>query len=192
MARIGAAAREILVEAGAAGLNTNVIAERAGVNIATVYRYYPDKYAILLQLFDEFETVRRSYVLDRIRELDDGGQWRDWVRSVIEYLAALREEDPSGVALRHAMSSSPDLIEADRRSSEEIARSLAGAFSRAYPHLHAGTADATARLVVEVITVGLDSAYAAVPPDRRRVDELLVMIEAYLSRRLDPPGPAEA
>ena len=42
VARLQAAVREILVEAGAAGLNTNTIAERAGVNIATLYRYYAE------------------------------------------------------------------------------------------------------------------------------------------------------
>jgi AcrR family transcriptional regulator len=186
VSRIQAAARQILVESGAAGLNTNLIADRAGVNIATLYRYYPDKYAILLHLFEEFETERRQYVLGRIGELAAGGPWRPWVRSVIEHLAKLREEDPSGVALRRAMASSPELLEVDRRSSEQIAGTLGEAFTQAFPHIGADTVYAVSHLTVDVITVGLDSAFSVTPPDRLRISELENMVEAYLAGHLDP------
>lgn len=43
----------ILAEEGPGGLTTNRIAERAGVGIASLYRYYPDKEAILADLFEE-------------------------------------------------------------------------------------------------------------------------------------------
>jgi AcrR family transcriptional regulator len=185
VARLQDAAREILVEAGAAGLNTNLIAERAGVNIATLYRYYPDKYAILLHVFEQFETERREYVLGRIGELQAGTPWRSWTRSVIDHLAGVREAAPSAVALRRAMATSPDLVEVDHRSGELIAERLGEAFVRAFPHLADDTARAVAHLMVDVITVGLDSAFSVTPPDRLRIAELQTMVEAYLARHLD-------
>lgn len=42
------AAEQMLERDGADGLNTNRIAERAGVSIGTLYQYFPDKAAILL------------------------------------------------------------------------------------------------------------------------------------------------
>lgn len=52
----------ILAEQGAAGLTTNRIAERAGVGIASLYRYYPDKEAVLADLFDEkVRAIDQSY-----------------------------------------------------------------------------------------------------------------------------------
>jgi AcrR family transcriptional regulator len=51
------AAGQMLEREGAEGLNTNRIAERAGVSIGTLYQYFPDKAAILLA------TARRSLVL---------------------------------------------------------------------------------------------------------------------------------
>ena len=41
------AAAQILERHGPEGLNTNAVAERAGVSIGTLYQYFPDKHAIL-------------------------------------------------------------------------------------------------------------------------------------------------
>jgi AcrR family transcriptional regulator len=44
------AAEQMLQREGPDGLNTNRIAERAGVSIGTLYQYFPDKAAILLAM----------------------------------------------------------------------------------------------------------------------------------------------
>ncbi len=44
------AAAQILEREGEAAFNTNRIAERAGVSVGTLYQYFPDKNAILVQM----------------------------------------------------------------------------------------------------------------------------------------------
>jgi AcrR family transcriptional regulator len=44
------AAAQLLESAGERGFNTNAVAERAGVSIGTLYRYFPDKQSILFAL----------------------------------------------------------------------------------------------------------------------------------------------
>lgn len=49
-AAIFEAAAQILEREGEAAFNTNRIAERAGVSVGTLYQYFPDKQAILVQM----------------------------------------------------------------------------------------------------------------------------------------------
>ena len=44
------AAAELLIESGWDGFNTNLLAERAGCRVATLYRYFPDKLAVVSTL----------------------------------------------------------------------------------------------------------------------------------------------
>jgi AcrR family transcriptional regulator len=59
------ATAQIVEEEGAAALNTNKIAARAGFSIGTLYQYFPSKEAILLALIDR----QRSRVLERISKM---------------------------------------------------------------------------------------------------------------------------
>lgn len=44
------AAAQLLEGVGESGFNTNAVAKRAGVSIGTLYRYFPDKQAIIIAL----------------------------------------------------------------------------------------------------------------------------------------------
>jgi AcrR family transcriptional regulator len=53
----------ILKEQGAKGLTTNNIAERAGVAIGSVYRYYPDKWTILADVYEARTAELKDYYI---------------------------------------------------------------------------------------------------------------------------------
>ena len=52
------ASAELLVREGLPGFNTNAVAKVAGINVATLYHYFPNKNAILRELFDRDEKER--------------------------------------------------------------------------------------------------------------------------------------
>ncbi len=61
IATILEATAEILEEDGVDALNTNLIAQRAGVSVGAVYQYFPNKAAILTMLGRrEMEAVRKA------------------------------------------------------------------------------------------------------------------------------------
>ena len=66
-AAIVEAAARILEDQGAEALNTNLVAERAGVSIGTLYQYYPDKQAILVALIRR----ERAALLAELRAIPD-------------------------------------------------------------------------------------------------------------------------
>ena len=57
------AAAQVLEMSGEAGFNTNAVAERAGVSIGALYRYIPDKAAILRALALRETAAHRDAVL---------------------------------------------------------------------------------------------------------------------------------
>lgn len=57
------AAAQLLEATGEAGFNTNAVAERAGVSIGTLYRYFPDKASILRALAQRETEAHRSAVM---------------------------------------------------------------------------------------------------------------------------------
>ncbi|CAN7532930.1 TetR/AcrR family transcriptional regulator [Phenylobacterium sp. LjRoot164] len=58
------AAAQVLEATGEAGFNTNAVAERAGVSIGTLYRYFPDKRSILQALALRETEAHRQAVMD--------------------------------------------------------------------------------------------------------------------------------
>lgn len=64
------ACERILTSEGPTGLNTNRIAEVAGVNIASLYRYFPNKEAIVAELYER-ELAAYATMLDGLYERAD-------------------------------------------------------------------------------------------------------------------------
>ncbi len=62
------AATDILVRQGASRLTTNRIAERAGVNIASLYQYFPGKHAIIAELRRRHGAEQRAAVRQALIE----------------------------------------------------------------------------------------------------------------------------
>lgn len=177
--KIKKASLDLLREEGLEALNTNAIAEQAGVNIATLYSYYPDKYTILYDLFDSFEETRSHYVLEKMKELTHEGKWQEWFFQVIDGLADYRLKDPAGIALRRALILRPELHELDIQSSKVTWNSLAEIFVTEF-NIDKNMAASIAEMVIESITHMLDSAFSVSPPRIDKVNELKLMITRYL------------
>jgi AcrR family transcriptional regulator len=85
--KILAAARALLAEAGPGGVTVEAVAVRAGVGKPTIYRWWPDRHAVLMAALMESEG-----------ELPQGQKSRVAVRALARQLAAIVERfrAPSG------------------------------------------------------------------------------------------------
>ncbi len=67
------AAADILERRGYAALNTNAIADRAGVNIASLYQYFPGKEAIVAELRRRHGAEQRAQLRQLLIDKRRGG-----------------------------------------------------------------------------------------------------------------------
>ena len=70
--RLYSAALELMAERGYAGTTLRDVAGRAGASVGLLYRYFPSKRSVLLQLYDELSTEFAAGAA----EMPDG-RWRD-------------------------------------------------------------------------------------------------------------------
>lgn len=92
------AAAAVVVEHGIEHLTTALVAERAGASIGTVYRYFPDRVAVLVALAERnLERLRFAIA----RELGAGhATWSDTMQGLIDAMIETFRSVPSFRMLR--------------------------------------------------------------------------------------------
>ncbi|WP_432826822.1 TetR/AcrR family transcriptional regulator [Dactylosporangium sp. CA-092794] len=175
--RILAAAAHIFAEYGYAAGTTNRIAERARVSIGSLYQYFPNKDAILLELL--------------LQHIDDGDTGdplalaglEDTVRAIVRRAIDNHRADPQLLRIMIVEAPrSPDLVEKVLRY-EEARVAQIRAFLARHPQVKVGDVDAAARLVVSTVEL-VTHKMMATPEDlspQRYENELVAMLTRYLS-----------
>jgi AcrR family transcriptional regulator len=176
----------LLEEVGVDRVTTNLIAERAGTNIATLYKYFPNKNAVLAALFRKQTEARNAASEPFLSSLGRVADWRQSVDDAIDAVARIRRSQPGNAALRNAMRSSPDLRELDVAGTERIAGVLATTLVRT-GRLTPAQSQTVARCTLEITTSLLD-LWNSVPKSEgeRVLRELKTVAKAYLAPYLDP------
>lgn len=87
------AATYLLVRTGYDAMTTNQIAERAGVNIASLYQYFPNKQAIVVELMQRHVAKTRTAMLP-VLEHSRGASTGARIRLLVEAMAAEHAVDP--------------------------------------------------------------------------------------------------
>jgi len=150
------ASTDIIVERGVQGLNTNVVAERAGVNIGTVYHYFPDKTAILVELFRIDQARRMANLMEKLREVSDTPDLDAWAQDVFNLAIKLRTQNPATAHLRRAFRAVPELVELDRKETDEYLEFFAKQLMIRFPSVSVNRAQAAALILIEITAMILD------------------------------------
>lgn len=175
------ASTQIIVERGVQGLNTNLVAERAGVNIGTVYHYFPDKTAIMVELYRTDLARRLAHLTEKLRELSSTPDLDQWTRDVFALALELRNQHPATQHLRRAFRAIPELVELDRRETEDLVDFFASRLRMRFTLLSADRAHAAARLLIEFTSVILDISHDSDQAANDFIDEGIVALGSYLA-----------
>lgn len=80
------AAAELLVEVGVERISTNLVAERAGITVPALYRYFPNKYAVLAALGAGLMDRQNSAFQEWFEEFSGDGELEALLGSIGELL----------------------------------------------------------------------------------------------------------
>lgn len=124
MDRILQVSAELLEEVGPDGFNTNLLAQRAGVGVRAIYRYFPNKWSILVNMAERLHDLERAWVGD-LKDVGSFPNWRSAVDRAIDGYFAAASKHTGYAALRAASHATPELREVEDRSNRELELDLA-------------------------------------------------------------------
>ncbi|MEU6130772.1 TetR/AcrR family transcriptional regulator [Saccharopolyspora sp. NPDC047091] len=180
--RILTAAAHVFTEHGYAAGTTNRIAERARISIGSLYQYFPNKDAILVELLtkhldDGIAATRAHLAAQQPATVEEAV--RGFVRAAIEnhlddpkLLRVMFEQAPRSQAL---------LEKIERLEREHVAR--ARELIERHPEVRVGDPRTAARLVVSTVELVVHQLISSADPIDvpRFEDELTTMLTRYLT-----------
>jgi AcrR family transcriptional regulator len=176
------ATAHILTHEGYDAVNTNLIAERAGVSIGSLYQYFPNKEALFAALKTRHELEMFS-ILESNAARAEAPSLDAMLRAVVSAVHEAHERDP---ALHSAIETSLAHLD-DGHLKEELAlaferqtRKLLDRHKDEIRRPDLALATRMALVVVESVmheVVGRTKTTAA---RRKAVDELIILLTAYL------------
>jgi AcrR family transcriptional regulator len=187
--RILVTAEKVLVREGFKAFTTVKIAEEAGINVATLYRYFSDKQEILVAMFERLNAEREAVSRDIVEAMHRGVPWRDALEEGFRNLVDIRRQNPGMAALSLAMSATPSLAGLLRRFRQSNARIISEALSE-IAGLDPDTAMIVAQCAIEAHASLLDMWLLDYGRQEERiVEETRRMLFAYLALYFDRPRP---
>lgn len=180
--RILEAAAHVFGEYGYAAGTTNRIAERARVSIGSLYQYYPNKDAILLELLTRHLDAGRA-ALSRSQAQGLPESLEDLLRVFVRTTIDNHLDDPR--LLRIMVEQAPRSAELLAKVAAHQAERLAYTeeLLRRHPEVRVDDTYTATRLLVTTVELVIHQVIAAPDPiDLRRFeDELVAMLHRYLS-----------
>lgn len=181
--RILDATAALLDDVGFDDLSTNAIAERADVNVASVYKYFPNKYAVVAALGERFRDQQVDMLRTTLAPRED---WRAALAEVLEAMTAMFLETPGFAALSATLAASPVLRPIDEQSLADEARAIADALPGFGIQSSRTEREAVARITVEAVRGVLPLVRRSKPATARRLlRELHLLLERYLAGYLE-------
>lgn len=181
----------LLERHGFSGFTTNLLADEAGVTVRAVYRYFPNKHAVVAELAQQM-TGRWRAAVAQVGDLADASlAWTElWPAYLNAYVAAVRAT-PGARAVLTAMRDDPELRAVDDIANAEYVAGIEAALAIRNPRLDPAGAHSAAVVLMRTTVAVLDAAFESDDATAALlVDRLLVMHLALLSEVLE--GTAEA
>lgn len=148
----------VLDEVGFEAFSTNAVSERSGVSIRAIYRYFPNKHAIVAELAERM-AVRWRDAVDAAGDLTDPEMpWEPIWRGYLESFVRAVRSTPGGRSVLTAMRDDPTLRVVDDRANERYIVGIDAALRARRPDLSGDESQAIATVLMRSTVAVLDEA----------------------------------
>ncbi|MFZ2467406.1 MAG: TetR/AcrR family transcriptional regulator, partial [Parvibaculum sedimenti] len=178
-----AAAGALLEEVGIEQLSTNLVCKRAKLSPPALYRYFPNKYALLRELGARLMQRQDEEVFDW---MENGGlragdveEIRQSILVVQDRVNAITMKEPGGRWIMRALRAVPTLHEVRIASRELVAARMSEALARIFPKASPHKLLVAARLATEVGYAAGEMAVDEPEHAEELIDELAWMFALY-------------
>ncbi|GGY37929.1 TetR/AcrR family transcriptional regulator [Parvularcula lutaonensis] len=175
--QILAATEDLLSEVPPSEVTTRMVAERAGIPIGSVYRYFANVEGLLHSLFESFN----ERTVEAVRALPvTPSNWRHDLRRILAIVKDAHDEHPAYGALMGHVGRLED-------ESSAINSVLSDRILKVAENLDEEAAANIAGMVITIVEA-VERRYESLPPDQRGTafEEGEKALEAYLALYLDP------
>ena len=184
-ARILDAAARVFSAHGYSAGTTNRIAAAADLSVGSLYQYFPNKDAILVELVRRHVAEGTQVLMDRLGELPVDVDVATRLGVVVDAMIANHVDDPALHQVLFEEAPRPPELLAELHALERTVVAAVAALLRADPAVHVDDTVLVAHLLVTTVESVVHRTIATrertVDVDRFR-DELLVMLTRYLGR----------
>ncbi len=180
------AAAALLEDKGIDGFNTNVLAERAGVAVRSVYRYFPNKLAVIVALVERNYLAWEGPFESSLRVLADPNE--EVIRAYCELIECWINhfgEQRGGREIRRAMAAVPELRAIDLADGDVMARRIVDALRERGIETPVARLEMIVRMGVTTFDALFDDAllrHGEVSPEV--IDEIELLLSSYLRNYL--------
>lgn len=180
-------AGELLGEVGFERLSTNLVCERAGLTPPALYRYFPNKYAILSELAKRLMDAQDEIVL---AWMEAGGleaasmeEAVDKNRRLQEQVNQITRRMPGGVWIMRALRAIPLLRDIRIASRDSVAQHLSESLRTRFPMVPQAELFRAARLSTELMYAATEMVLEEPDQDEARInEEVCWMVALYYNR----------
>jgi AcrR family transcriptional regulator len=182
---------KLLEEVGVDRLSTNLVCQRAGLTPPALYRYFPNKYALLRELGARLMQAQDDAVFEHIAAAATSfGTVEEEARRNREILTrvnAITRKFPGGAWVMRALRAVPALSAVRVKSREEVAERLYKRMRKAFPGADRKNLRTAATLTVEVMYAATELVMNQPELDAARITaEVASMVALYRASFGDP------
>ncbi len=181
------ASGQLLAEVGIENFSTNLICKRAALTPPALYRYFPNKYALLRELAERLMAAQDAAVYAWIEAGGlEGTSLEDGVgrnRAILNEVIRVTDTFPGGLWILRAMRAVPLMRDVRIRSSDTVSERMFQLLAGRYPKTPPERLRRAAWLTLEVSNAVVEMVLEDPARDTHKsVDEACWMIAAYYAQ----------